>query len=474
MNTGTEWLLRHVEIDGRRGLEVLLRDGRITEIGTAIACEAPVIDAGGGALLPGLVDHHLHLLAFAARRQSVAVDPESVGGASGFAAALRNAAARLGDGEWIRAVGYHDSVAGPLSRERLDRLVGDRPLRVQQSTGSLWTLNSAALERVVGAEPPPECVERDAAGRLTGRIWRGDDWLRGRMKSAPPPLAPVGRQLSAWGITAVSDASYSNGAGQARLLAEAHRSGALPQKLWLMSAGELPPAAGGEYAIGPVKILLDDHALPTVDDMVERIRRARRWQRRVAVHCVTAAELAVTLAAFGEAGSTVGDRIEHGGVIPENAIAVIRDLQLTVVTQSAFIAERGERYRREVDAVDLDSLYRAGSLLRAGIPLAGSSDAPYTCGDPWAAIDAAMQRRTSGGHRLGEGERLSAEQALALYLSPADAPGRAAPKLQAGQCADLCLLRRPLTETLRSPGREAVAATFIDGRPVYRAAGNPP
>jgi predicted amidohydrolase YtcJ len=176
----------------------------------------------------------------------------------------------------------------------------------------------------------------------------------------------------------------------------------------LMSGGALAAPADGAFAVGPVKVLLDDHALPDFDDFTARIAQARRWGRGVAVHCVTAGELALSLAAFEAAAARPGDRIEHGGVIPAAAIAQLRALGLTVVTQPAFVRERGERYLAEVAPAEHPDLYRCATLLAAGVPVAGSSDAPYASPDPWAGIAAAADRRTSGGATLGVAERVSA------------------------------------------------------------------
>ncbi|HEX3916715.1 MAG TPA: amidohydrolase family protein [Caulobacteraceae bacterium] len=459
-------VIRNVEIEGRAGLDVRLEAGRVVAFGERLPRCADEIEGRGGALIPGLADHHIHLFALAAEASSIRLAGLTT------PAQLRDriavAAAAAPAGAWLRATGYHERMAGELTRLELDALAPRHKLRLQHQTGSLWMLNSAALA-AIGAEAGPPSVERGADGAPTGRIWRGDGWMREQLGPEPPPLAPIGRQLAAYGITAVTDASVTTDAAAAQALAVAHRAGDLPQRLTLMSGGALGAPADGAFAVGPVKVLLDDHALPDFNDFTNRIAKARVWGRAVAVHCVTAAELALTLAAFGAAGAQAGDRIEHGGVIPAEAIPQIRALGLTVVTQPAFVRERGDRYLAEVDPAEQPDLYRLASLRAAGIPVASSSDAPYATPDPWLGIAAAADRTTVGGRPLGLGERVAAAEALALYLGPASDPGGGARRVEVGVPADLCLLATPLAEALGAPSADAVRATLIDGAVVHDA-----
>ena len=454
-------VIRNVEIEGRAGLGVRVEAGRIVEIGTTLRTALDEIDGEGGALIPGLIDHHIHVLALAALARSVTL--EDVRGPAAFKRRVADALASRLTGSWLRVTGYHESMAGDLGRDELDALAPRHRLRVQHQTGSLWVLNSQALD-AVGADVGPAVVERDAKGRPTGRIWRGDAWLRAQIQEDPPDLAAVGRQLIRYGVTALTDASVTTDAAAAGLLARAHCDGALPQRLLLMSGGDLEPPPSGGFSVGPVKVLLDDHDLPPLDDFVRTIERARRRRRAVAVHCVTAAELAITLAAFEVSGTVPGDRIEHGGVIQRKAIAQLRAMGLIVVTQPAFIQERGDRYAAEVESAERRDLYRCASLLAAGVPVAGSSDAPYASPDPWAGIRAAVDRRTRGGLVLGEDERVGPRQALQLYLGAQRAPGGPARRVEVGAAADLCLLAAPLREALAAPSSSLVRAVLIDGR----------
>jgi predicted amidohydrolase YtcJ len=452
-------LIRNVQVEGRAGLDVRIADGRIAEVGPGLRGDVE-IDGHGGALIPGLCDHHIHLLALAAQADSVAL--EGVASAAQLEARIADALSERPAGEWVRVTGYHETMAGELSRADLDRLAPRHRLRMQHQTGSLWMLNSLALNAVLTGDDP-ECVERDPARRPTGRIWRGDAWLRERIGVRPPPLAPIGRQLASYGITHLTDASVTTNAEAAALLADAARSGALPQRLTLMSGGALEAPADGAFAVGPLKVLLDDHDLPDLDDFIERIERARAWGRHVAVHCVTAGELAITLAAFHAAGARPGDRIEHGGVIPEAAIPQLKTLGLTVVTQSGFVFERGDRYLAEVEPQDQADLYRCASLQGAEIAIAGSSDAPYASADPWLGVSAAIHRRTRSGAPLGEAEGIDSAAALSLYLDDPVSPGRTPRRVAVGAKADLCLLRAPLHAVLAEPSAEQVAATLVGG-----------
>jgi len=453
-------ILRNVEIGGRPGLDVRLHSGMVAEIGVRLAGSAREMDGGGGALIPGLIDHHIHLLATAAQAETLPL--EQVRCADELAARINAWAAAHPPGAWLRASGYHERIAGLLSRDELDRLAPRHPIRVQHQTGSLWMLNSLALGLVL-TNDMPACVERDVAGRATGRVWRGDVWLRGRIGNAPPALGGVGARLAAFGVTAVTDASVTTDEVSAGLLADARQSGALPQRLLLMSGGKLEAPLDGAYAVGPVKIVLDEWNLPGLDELVARIANARLQGRAVAVHCVTGVELALTLAAFEEAGSRAGDRLEHGGVIGREEIAVIARLGLAVVTQPSFLFERGDRYLDENDPAVHGDLYRCASLRAAGVPVAASSDAPYASCDPWAAMRAATRRRTRSGRSVGAEEIVSATTALDMFLGAAERPGGAARTVRVGEQADLVLLRTGLSDALAVLDAELVAATFIGG-----------
>jgi predicted amidohydrolase YtcJ len=137
-------------------------------------------------------------------------------------------------------------------------------------------------------------------------------------------------------------------------------------------APSLDPDAAPGLERGPVKVVVADHCLPSIDDLIVAFRSARRQRRPVAVHCVTRVALVLALAAWHDVGSVTGDRIEHGAVIPLEFVADIRELGLSVVTQPSFVSERGDDYRRDVDAADQDDLGRCRRLLDGEYPSAAA------------------------------------------------------------------------------------------------------
>lgn len=474
-----ELFLRGVEVDGR-AVDVRVAGPTIAEVGPALrpSDDAEVIEGHGGALLPGLHDHHIHLLATAAARASVPVGPADVQDRAGLATALHRADAALPAGRWLRAVGYHEAVAGDLDRTALDVLLPRRPLRVQHRSGARWTLNSAAMVALglsldagapgVSGGPGASGAERDAQGHLTGRLHRGDAWLRDRLpRDEPPDLAALSGALAGCGVTGVTDATPFRAIADLDAVAEAAGSGALPQRVVAMGG---PALAGATFPAalerGPVKLVIDDGDYPALDALAEQIAAAHRHRLPVAIHCVTRTSLVLALAAWDTAGSQVGDRIEHGSVIPPELHATIAGHQLTVVTQPGLVAERGDQYLTDVDADDLPHLYPCRSLLRAGIAVAASTDAPYTDIDPWAAMRAAVTRTTTRGAVLAPGEAVTPARALQLFLGAPSRPAGPPRLVRPGQPSDLCLLAEPLEAILRRLRADDVIWTCVRGEPV--------
>jgi predicted amidohydrolase YtcJ len=462
-------LIRNAELLGGRHGDVRIARGRVEAIGQLTARDGEsVLDAQGSLLLPGLHDHHIHVAALAAASNSIHCGPPHVIDLAGLTAAL----SVEGNG-WLRGVGYHESVAGLLDAATLDTIAPARPVRVQHRGGRMWFLNSVALDRLLADHAAPQGLEY-IDGQPTGRLFEGDTWLKTALASRPPSFAQVGARLARKGITGLTEISPANDAVIARHFTAEHGCGNLPQKV--LMAGRLDLREGDMsdgIRLGPVKLHLHEAALPSLDDMTDDIRDAHERGRPVAVHCATEVELVFTLAAFHDAGTVAGDRIEHASIAPDTAVAEIARLGLAVVSQPHFIAERGDAYRATVSELDQALLYRLRAFLDAGVTLAGGSDAPFGGIDPWASMAAAVTRTTSAGTKIGAAEALTPEQALNLYLASPETLGQLR-QIEIGAPADLCLLDRRWAQARTDLASVGVRATWVDGRLVHNGVDQAP
>ncbi|MGP4055135.1 amidohydrolase family protein [Mycobacterium sp. 4D054] len=403
---------------------------RILEVGAGLTRRPgePEYDAAGGAVLPGLHDHHIHLRAAAAALHSVRVGPEVVHTRAELARVL--ATAPVDAHGWIRAVGYHDAAAGPLDRHVLDDVAPSVPVRVQHRSGAQWILNSAALHRV------------GLTDHADGRLPSADAGWAAELRQEPD-LAGLSARLCRLGVTGVTDATPD-----------------------LADPDQLPKQMSQRVRwLSPGKRILHDDALD-LDEVSGWIADRRAADAPVAVHCVTAAQLVVTLEALRLNGIHPLDRIEHAAVVPDGTLAQLAAAGVTVVTQPNFVAERGDQYLTDVDAAEHHELWRVASLTRAGVTVALSTDAPFGDLDPWAVMRAAVHRTTPSGRVLGDGERVSAATALTMFLGAPDRP--AVPRrIEPGAAADLCILSTPPPAAPVDLDAAAVAATVIGGRLVY-------
>jgi len=461
-------LIRNAEVRGLGLADVRLANERVAAIGQLAARPGEhVVEAGGGALLPGLHDHHIHLAGLAARASSVICGPPDVTTPEHLAQALRQPGS-----SWIRGIGYHESVMDLPDAATLDRLVPDRPLRIQHRSGRMWLLNSPALAELLAEAAPPPGLERDG-DRFTGRLFDEDRWLRETLHSQPPDFTAVSRDLARYGVTGVTDMSPANDPAMAHHFAAQRESGALLQRCRLAGALSLAQATPAHWHLGPAKLHLHEAALPSFEDATTFMTSAHRQQRPVAIHCVSEVELVFALAALEEAGAILGDRIEHASIASPELVARMASLGLAVCVQPHFVAERGDRYLRDVEARHIADLYRLRSLAAAGIPLAGGSDAPFGSADPWSAMRAAVSRTTREGRLIGGEETLTPEEALALYLAAPDDLSRQR-RIVVGEAADLCLLDRPWAQTRDRLDPTDVRATIVSGRLVHDRIDQPP
>lgn len=138
------------------------------------------IDLRGKAVVPGLIDNHMHLL----RAGTTWLREVRLDGIESRKRALELLSARakaVGPGEWVYTIGgwahhqFSDS-SKPFTREELDQIAPNNPIAVQESYYRTY-LNSRALEAlgITDKSPdPPDMLKgailRDANGQPTGVV----------------------------------------------------------------------------------------------------------------------------------------------------------------------------------------------------------------------------------------------------------------------------------------------------------------
>src|SRR5688572_985809 len=174
---------RIITVDERFSIAqaVAVRGDRIVAVGTdqevarLARPDARRIDLRGKAVIPGLIDNHLHLLR-AGTTWQWEVRWDGIGSRAQALELLRARVKTARPGEWIYNLGgwtieqFADDPK-PLTRQELDRVAPANPVLLQASYYRTY-LNSRALQALGIDEkrPADAWVERDAAGRPTGAI----------------------------------------------------------------------------------------------------------------------------------------------------------------------------------------------------------------------------------------------------------------------------------------------------------------
>ena len=207
-----------------------IADGAFTVVGTRedvlawAPADAEVIDVGGAAILPGLLDTHVHHnMAGEAELRELQVAPtDSV---DAIIAAVADRVENTED-EWIVGGNWGSTLFQELSRSeplaRLDAVSGDRPVMLADDSHHNRWANTAAL-RATGMldlvdDPEGGRVARSPEGRPTGLLVEvaGATAERARQRLVSRSAAESAeasstaiRHLNAWGITTFQDAGMA-------------------------------------------------------------------------------------------------------------------------------------------------------------------------------------------------------------------------------------------------------------------------
>lgn len=136
----------------------------------------------------------------------------------------------------------------------------------------------------------------------------------------------------------------------------------------------------------------------------------------VASHALGNAAIEVALSAYEAAGAALHrggiPRLEHAAFANAEQARRMADLGIAAVVQPAMLEMHMAASAARIPGLPFFPLRR---FRDAGVRLAGSSDYPVHTFDPLAGIRAAITRENAHGERVDEEERLTLDEALAMY-----------------------------------------------------------
>jgi predicted amidohydrolase YtcJ len=471
--------------------------------------DAVTVDLEGRSLVPGFIDAHNHL-SIAALHPRWA-DLSAVSTPDGLAARLRDQSRDEPAAAWVRGAGWNETVTGLVfDRHHLDALGLDRPVLVAHYTLHQGVVDSRGLDELgIGRDTPDPVggtIVRGGSGHPTGllveRAW-SEAHARSLAAYSDPDrwgdhVVARAETLLSDGITAVHDAACAPAAET--LYRELARSGRLPISVLCLphpaallsplSPERLEGAPTGEgdawVRVGPMKLFADGGVEPALEvsadgasfrfgtifpDLEGEVAQIVERGFRVAVHAIGNLGLDAALGAFASAARSRPDgdhrfRVEHATLASAAQMKEMAALGAVAVVQPGFLHHMG----REVEKVSFDGAtwMPFGSLARAGVTLAASSDDPCAFHQPVRTSAHGATRVTGSGGVLDPGEAVAYEDWIAAYTrGAAFAGGQEAERgtLGAGKRADMVVLDGALDAT----PPPSVHQTWVAGRLVYQA-----
>jgi len=511
---------------------VAVKDGLIQAVGGNEAIRALVgektklIDLGGQAVTPGLIDPHNHLQVWGLLQGFyVALMPPEVKTMDDLRRRLAEAIAQTPEGEWVQ--GYFLTVVGGglPNRHDLDPASPHHPVWIIQQGGHYGSANSLALQMAgITADTPDPVggvIERESSGpstgsgrgELTGVFYnhRAMDVLR---RHVPQPTMEMVRDniaaaqpiFAAGGVTTFHDNNVrgvhtvgayfdADRAGQMLIRGQVHYTLEWPGDLE-RALKEIEYYQGdGFMRFAGFKFLLDGQAqmaychephngvrwdTPTWDPkrFKETVRALHDTGLQICVHCVGDAAVDLTLDAY-EAAMNANPRpdprhrIEHCILSTPQATQRIKDLGVVVSTQPQFIRLGGDHYAEMFGEERARRVIVTREWLEAGVPVALGSDAPTT---PWltpqVTLFGAVTRITFSNQFYEPGQSMTIQEALRAHTMGSAYAGFEEDikgSIEVGKLADLAVWsENPYTAPLKRLWQIPVVMTLVGGEIVYQ------
>lgn len=459
-----------------------------------------VVDLAGATVLPGFNDAHAHVVYYGLTR--FGADLGGARSAAEIAERLRAHSRTLKPGEWQQGMGYRaDELAERRQphRRELDRGTGRRPAYIDERGGHARVANSAALAAAgITSEtknPPGGRIGRDPDGSPDGLLLESAMRLVADVQ-APPSLERrqagillAQKLLLSRGITSVGAAVNRGFADDLRAYQQLAADGRLRIRVNEFLSWELLEAAsslgvragfgGSLLRAGPVKVFVDGGAervamrsgggtwRTTPTELRELVISATQSGLQVAAHAIGDAAIEAMCDAVEAApgGVEMRHRVEHCTICPPDLQARLAKLRMVAVMQPM-----AARFGRVASALffpvrDRADLAPHGRLMRAGVPVAFSSDLPVAADpNPWAGLQVAVDDQVNG---IGLLQALKAYTAGGAYASFEESKKGT---LEPGMLADLQVYEHdPIDKPGSSTRTESPRprAVLLGGIPVF-------
>ena len=502
-----------------RAKAMAVRGGRVVAIGDEvrgfIGPKTQVVDLQGAAVIPGLIDSHVHMSGLGQLLETS--DLRHVKSVAEVAAMVKARAARLPKGSWVRARNWDQTNWGgefPL-HTALTEAAPEHPVFLSRVDGHAGWVNRKAME-IAGIDdktpdPMGGKIIRDSAGHATGvLIDRAQGLVGSKIPAATDDevlarLRAAARECARLGMTTVHDAGIGEQElrGYRKLLA----AGQLPVRIYAMIGGEgamwnrflqTGPEVHERLTVRSIKLVADGAIgsrgaafwQPYADDpgntglmilkqeTVERVaRQAAEKGFQVNTHAIGDRANRMALDAYGKVlGENNGKRfrIEHAQAISLPDFALFKKFGVIASMQSTHATSDMRWAMKRLGPDRIAGAYAQKRMLNAGVVVANGSDFPVEEPNPLMGFYAAVSRQDVNGEPK-EGwrpeERFTREEALrswtwagAYAAFEEDWKG----SLAVGKVADFLVLSGDImTLPLAELPKVKVRATYVAGETVY-------
>ncbi len=471
-----------------------------------------LIEAGGNTVLPGFIDAHIHIWKVG-NLKTFLLDLRGVGSIAEMQDRLSDFIRQNpGDG-WIQARGFNEANMKEQrlpDKSDLDKITNNRPLWVIRTCAHIGIANSQAMAMAgitAKSHIPPGGEMRTGGDGLPNGIFT--ETALGLIANSIPPYSAgdyarmiyaAEDELLQYGITSATDpavmpdllACYRQLEQQNKLRV---RVNAFPVRVPDGSDEILPLpqlyhsdklivntvkffADGGLSGMTaamnrPYKNSASTGVLRLTEDFFYPIaKQAAEAGFRIATHAIGDKAIDVVLHVYEKvfALGCKGLRIEHLGLPSVEHLTTMGGTGTHCVSQSIFLNELGKNFAIYLDDERLQRVYPYASVLKAGINLAFSSDAPVVKDfNPINGIKTALNRKDAAGNTIGSNESISLQEAIYAYtLGAAKANGNQneVGSVELGKKADFIFLNKKLPHNIADNDDVHVTATYINGVPL--------